>query len=638
MTIPDPPWKQKSTRHALFSTVLLLTCVTARPCPFYSQGRCLFSDSCNFLHDVKIKVKQPDIAIRSPTPDVTISFTQSSPVATSTPPSARLNVRSPPRSPRLSSLLLALSDVIGPVEDDEPLEDVEDVVQFEEPTPAVSSPRLCASPQKAEKDTLGESTAESPHDGDNPHATLDSGISEESELDYIAGTAQTSAKPSEPQELPETAGLLSPLEMKLAPPLNLPLGQLEGPIHREDSVDSGYADGWTGPSPLSLSPPRRENARRYSTLSLISSPFGSPARALSPKFTPAVGSAWPASPLFSPAKSKSTSRPTSLNLSQTPDDLDSPTDYQRNQTVDSPVDAGIEVDEETTIRRQITDPTAASPESVGPPEVPPEPATVVPEKKQLHISIPAGSASVNSRKPLSLEKEEVAVKGELASSFAAQVADNPDEADSSALYDSYYTKTTYIASSHYAELLSGTPPSSMSSSAYPAQSVLSSSSAGPGVAQISPLPEFIAGSSRDVTSPKPSTAQVSRPPSSPTSSIRSPYSPVTQPTRPPSAISRQSSNSDILGRTSSQSRTSNKVPFGFRHTAAVRAFSLSLFLQLTYFVGSFQGIISFPSRKCPSYATSSIRSHRLHLRKEQLAQRLSARLESGRPGRVFGQA
>ncbi|GJE96410.1 zinc finger CCCH domain-containing protein [Phanerochaete sordida] len=103
MTIPDPPWKRKT-----------------RPCPFYSQGRCLFSDSCSFLHDVKIKVQNPEITIiSSPTPESTPALSRSDSI-TSSPasPGTVLNkVRSPPRSPRLSSLLLALGSAIPPEEE-----------------------------------------------------------------------------------------------------------------------------------------------------------------------------------------------------------------------------------------------------------------------------------------------------------------------------------------------------------------------------------------------------------------------------------------------------------------------------------------------------------------------------------------
>ncbi|KZT02343.1 uncharacterized protein LAESUDRAFT_413470 [Laetiporus sulphureus 93-53] len=53
MTVPDPPWKQKT-----------------RPCPFYSQGRCLFADSCNFLHTAKAHPSEGVIvaATESPLP------------------------------------------------------------------------------------------------------------------------------------------------------------------------------------------------------------------------------------------------------------------------------------------------------------------------------------------------------------------------------------------------------------------------------------------------------------------------------------------------------------------------------------------------------------------------------------------
>lgn len=72
--------------------------------------------------------------------------------------------------------------------------------------------------------------------------------------------------PSNPSE-----GLLSPIQISSLPPVCFP--PLHS-LHREDSIDSGYADGWTGPSPLLISPPR--SPRRVSTLSILSSPFGSP--------------------------------------------------------------------------------------------------------------------------------------------------------------------------------------------------------------------------------------------------------------------------------------------------------------------------------------------------------------------------
>ena len=64
----------------------------ARPCPFYQQGRCLFSDSCNFMHNVSVRVQLATPVMES--------------------------VLSPPRSPRMTDLLSVLKDVIGEEEEE----------------------------------------------------------------------------------------------------------------------------------------------------------------------------------------------------------------------------------------------------------------------------------------------------------------------------------------------------------------------------------------------------------------------------------------------------------------------------------------------------------------------------------------
>ena len=89
-----------------------------------------------------------------------------------------------------------------------------------------------------------------------------------------------------------SSGLLSPIEISSAPPISFPR---YGSFIREDSLDSGYAEG---PEPLRMSPPRTPT-RRMSTLSILSSPFGSPsARMLfGTAFDPAAPSA---SALISP--------------------------------------------------------------------------------------------------------------------------------------------------------------------------------------------------------------------------------------------------------------------------------------------------------------------------------------------------
>ncbi|KAG6880230.1 hypothetical protein C0992_002996 [Termitomyces sp. T32_za158] len=100
--------------------------MTARPCPFYQQGRCYFEASCNFLHTVSVKC---------PTTTICSQNTQSQipPLVTVDSPHA---VLSPPRSPRLNDLLHALKDVIG--EDPDCSYDYEETTYIEEPVKETS--------------------------------------------------------------------------------------------------------------------------------------------------------------------------------------------------------------------------------------------------------------------------------------------------------------------------------------------------------------------------------------------------------------------------------------------------------------------------------------------------------------------
>ncbi|KAL4067815.1 hypothetical protein J3A83DRAFT_3751496 [Scleroderma citrinum] len=105
MTVTEPAWRKRT-----------------RPCPFYSQGRCLFADSCNFLHDIKVRV---DADLSAP------QFTHANPQfdsplrEMSDPPSLVVDTASPRStdvpssvydSSRYSGLLSVLEDVIGPAQ------------------------------------------------------------------------------------------------------------------------------------------------------------------------------------------------------------------------------------------------------------------------------------------------------------------------------------------------------------------------------------------------------------------------------------------------------------------------------------------------------------------------------------------
>ncbi|KAH7889496.1 hypothetical protein F5I97DRAFT_538750 [Phlebopus sp. FC_14] len=94
-----------------------------RPCPFYSQGRCLFADSCNFLHDIKVKSAADQSVLdatyakpKIPSPSENVLNPPSLVVNSPTSPSANLSGQTC-NSSRYSGLLSVLQDVIGPIVD-----------------------------------------------------------------------------------------------------------------------------------------------------------------------------------------------------------------------------------------------------------------------------------------------------------------------------------------------------------------------------------------------------------------------------------------------------------------------------------------------------------------------------------------
>ena len=336
---------------------------TARPCPFYSQGRCLFSDSCNFLHDVKIKVKNPEIAIiSSPTPQSTPALSRSDSI-TSSPasPNTVLNkVRSPPRSPRLSSLLLALGNAIEPDAegDDEPSIHEAGTSRATELVPPdalfgqVSPRRSTFSEAEEEQAQTGQEVV-SLNSPDEDTRT----VPPREESPVHGHNSQP--PPEQPVHEHERTDIMSPVELTTGPPFWHPIGSLPQVFHRDNSIDSGYGDNWTGPQQFALSPPHRDSTKRYSTLSLLSSPFGSPARAISPKFAPAPLSSWPpGSPRSGPSNSESTSEPGDISehsaddtSTQPPDELDSPTKYEAERNRRSDVSHISEADPEKTVKQ-----------------------------------------------------------------------------------------------------------------------------------------------------------------------------------------------------------------------------------------------------------------------------------------------
>jgi len=269
---PDPPWKKPSpSLTALAPHVLLLIYLShqARPCPFYSQGRCLFSDSCSFLHEVKIKV--PKSSIHVPSSSQTGKADDHSPEPIDSMPWSESPV-SPNRSPRMSSLLLALKGVIS----DNDLEiETEEGIQS-----AIEIPSRFVHLEGPEDplDTGSEdATIQIPHTQSSSEVTYDLPLPTEVSED-------PPIPPAPLHHPPETAAIgvdASIDSIHPRPPSPTARGSHLFSPHasdkpsRDDSIDSGYAElRASTPPPLTLSSPL--SRWRHSTLNLLSSPFGSP--------------------------------------------------------------------------------------------------------------------------------------------------------------------------------------------------------------------------------------------------------------------------------------------------------------------------------------------------------------------------
>jgi hypothetical protein len=164
------------------------------------------------------------------------------------------------RTPRMTSLLSALQGIIGPVSP----------VNAEFPAREGDVPS---------SDTSGASPL--PHDamqsaGPVPDGNSDNEPVQASQEDITNATSlavdndMSEVSQSNPISPP---GLLSPVQIGPDSPFQLPHVALDATLTREDSIDSGYAETWVGPTPFSLSPPQLNQPS--STLDLVSSPFGS---------------------------------------------------------------------------------------------------------------------------------------------------------------------------------------------------------------------------------------------------------------------------------------------------------------------------------------------------------------------------
>jgi len=182
------------------------------------------------------------------------------------------------RSPRMASLLSALQGIIGP-----------------------PSPHRTEFPSTAGDNASPNASDRSPHLDDSMQCAgcvhADDVPVQTVREDVATPTPTCSAYESASAEDPQCdadascsspLGLLSPVQIGSVPPVPFPhvaLG-LSATLSRVDSVDSGYAETWVGPTPFSLSPPQLSQPN--STLDLLlSSPFGSPlSRVLPRRFSP----------------------------------------------------------------------------------------------------------------------------------------------------------------------------------------------------------------------------------------------------------------------------------------------------------------------------------------------------------------
>ncbi|KAF8912122.1 hypothetical protein CPB84DRAFT_755990 [Gymnopilus junonius] len=370
MALPDPSWRVKT-----------------RPCPFYQQGKCLFAESCNFLHNVSATVIPEAKASK------TISQDTAGPSTPLKPPCLVIDsphsVRSPPRSPRTASLLYALRDVIGDPDDEDaslgsiipPRASHDDENTWSESLPTLVNESGFGLYSRDES-PLVQSTNESHHeqdgnfegdwtaisdyeDGDDQRPEVlqedvdqpDAPFFDDSRAiigDSAAGddALQTSLSGHNGVESLSTestirysinsertsSGLLSPIELS-----TLNLGAL---FHVNDTNSSDTANTWRPPIPLLASPPRSPSIS--STFDLLSSPFGShSARVISPHLNPFM----PRSPV-SPARTVSPAvhdeiEPLDLGL-------DSPNNYhKRQQSVDTTKDEeheiAVVIDEDTLL-------------------------------------------------------------------------------------------------------------------------------------------------------------------------------------------------------------------------------------------------------------------------------------------------
>lgn len=446
MAAPSPHWKRKSTCSRFQAYLNLAEVIeTARPCPFYSQGRCLFADSCNFIHSVKAFNELPvdstelDPNFRYPSSPATRTsvrpsyssstyerpdsrHTPSPSSRPSRPPSAR-SVRSPPRSPRLSGLLYALAPVIGPEPEEEEEEEEEEPLAHQQEGENVNAPEkvFVEHPSVEGESGSGEtsllfeggSVNENDGDGDrnvlivpsadeaqpgsllSPFGASFDGASDVGGFSFLSdfpvppGSLMNDSSSSPTTSTPPRRS--SGFRPKVPPPI---ITQHDSGGARRIDLDNNALEIYTnngGPlTPIISAGPQ-------STFELLSSPFASPAKRaiLSPQFPPSNASSVPTSPIFGAfTASASTSTPVKRRRgSYLDDELESPAEVESSSLEQAKEDHYAESDQFHTPKSKapLTEDHGSLPYDSS--DMPPLPSSHSPDNSVEHVSPEVGFLS-----------------------------------------------------------------------------------------------------------------------------------------------------------------------------------------------------------------------------------------------------
>ena len=177
--------------------------------------------------------------------------------------------RSSARTPRMNSLLSALQGIIGPISP----------VKAEFPVHEGDVPPSDTSDASPLHHDAMQSTGPVPDQNSDNESVEASREEDTANATCLAVDNDKSDYP--PSDAISPPGLLSPVQIGPDSPFQLPHVALDATLSREDSVDSGYAETWVGPTPFSLSPPQLNQPS--STLDLLSFPFGSPLSRVLPR-------------------------------------------------------------------------------------------------------------------------------------------------------------------------------------------------------------------------------------------------------------------------------------------------------------------------------------------------------------------